>query len=124
MVLDLSLCCKQTLDLLGPGRAPLESFFFFFFSKREEFIMKPQVSHSKAIIAVMWASLVAQMGKESACYNMDDLGSIPGSGGSPGGGPGNPLQCSCLENPHGQRSLAGYGPWGHTGLDVTERLAH
>ena len=67
MVLDLSLCCKQTLDLLGPGRAPLESFFFFFFSKRDEFIMKPQVSHSKAIIAVMWASLVAQMGKESAC---------------------------------------------------------
>ena len=28
-------------------------------------------------------------------------------------GPGNPLQYSCLENPHGQRSLEGYGPWGH-----------
>ena len=28
-----------------------------------------------------------------------DLGSIPGSGRSPGGGHGNPLQCSCLENP-------------------------
>ena len=27
-----------------------------------------------------------------------DLGSIPGLGGSPGGGNGNPLQCSCLEN--------------------------
>ena len=27
---------------------------------------------------------------------------------SPGGGHGNPLQYSCLENPHGQRSLAGY----------------
>ena len=26
-------------------------------------------------------------------------GSIPGSGRSPGGGNGNPLQCSCLENP-------------------------
>ena len=26
-----------------------------------------------------------------------DLGSIPGSGSSPGGGPGNPLQYSCLE---------------------------
>ena len=37
-----------------------------------------------------------------------DLGSIPGSGWSPGGGPGNPLQYSCLENPPGQRSLAGY----------------
>ena len=37
-------------------------------------------------------------GKESAC-NAGDLGWIPGSGRSPGGGPGNPLQYSCLENP-------------------------
>ena len=28
-----------------------------------------------------------------------DTGSIPGSGRSPGEGNGNPLQCSCLENP-------------------------
>ena len=35
-----------------------------------------------------------------------DVGSIPGSGRSPGGGIGNPLQYSCLENPNGQRSLA------------------
>ena len=33
-----------------------------------------------------------------------DLGLIPGLGRSPGGGHGNPLQCSCLENPHGQRA--------------------
>ena len=38
-----------------------------------------------------------------------DMGSIPGSGRSPGGGNGNPLQCSCLKKSHGQRSLAGYG---------------
>ena len=44
--------------------------------------------------------------KESV-YNVGDLGSIPGSGRSPGGGYGNPPQYSCLENPHGQRSLAG-----------------
>ena len=50
-------------------------------------------------------------GKESAC-NVGDLGSIPGLGKSPRGGHGNPLQYSCLENPHGQRSLAGYSPWG------------
>ena len=37
-------------------------------------------------------------GKESIC-NAGDLGSIPGSGRSPGGWRGNPLQCSCLENP-------------------------
>ena len=36
--------------------------------------------------------------KESAC-NVGDLGSIPGSGRSPGEGNGNPLQYSCLENP-------------------------
>ena len=44
-------------------------------------------------------------GKESAC-DAGDLGSIPGLGRSPGGGHGNPLQYSCLENPHGERSLA------------------
>ena len=59
-------------------------------------------------------------GKESTC-NVGDLGSIPGSGRSPGGGNGNPLQYSCLENPHGQRSLAGYSPWGHKESDMTER---
>ena len=37
-------------------------------------------------------------GKASAC-NEGDLGSIPGSGRSPGEGNGNPLQYSCLENP-------------------------
>ena len=37
-------------------------------------------------------------GKESAC-NAEDLGSIPGSGRSPRGGHGNPLQYFCLENP-------------------------
>ena len=36
--------------------------------------------------------------KASAC-NAGDLGSIPGSAGSPGEGNGNPLQYSCLENP-------------------------
>ena len=36
--------------------------------------------------------------KASAC-NVGDLGSVPGSGRSPGEGNGNPLQYSCLENP-------------------------
>ena len=60
-------------------------------------------------------------GKESACSE-GDLGLIPGLGRSPGGGHGNSLQYSCLENPHGQRSLAGYSPWGLKELDTTERL--
>ena len=49
-------------------------------------------------------------GKESAC-NAGDPGSIPGSGRSPGGGHGNPLQYSCL---------AGYSPWGCKESDATE----
>ena len=40
-------------------------------------------------------------GKVSA-YNVGDLGSIPGSGRSPGEGNGNPLQHSCLKNPMDQ----------------------
>ena len=40
-----------------------------------------------------------------------DMGSIPGSGRSPGGGNGNPLQYPCLGKPLGQRSLVGYSPW-------------
>ena len=57
--------------------------------------------------------------KESAC-SAGDLGWIPGLGKSPGEGHGNPSLYSCLENPHGQRSLVGYSPWGHKELDMTE----
>ena len=60
--------------------------------------------------------------KESAC-NAGDLGLIPGLGKSPGGGHGNPLQYSCLENPHWQRFLIGYCPWGLKESDTTERLS-
>ena len=50
----------------------------------------------------------------------EDMGSIPGSERSPGEGNGNPLQHSCLENPHGWRSLIGYSPWGCKESDRTE----
>ena len=43
-------------------------------------------------------------GKESTC-NAGDLSSIPGLRRSPGGGHSNPLQYTCLGNPHGQWSL-------------------
>ena len=70
----------------------------------------------------IFPSLVAQISKESAC-NVGDLGSIPGSGISPGGEHGNPLHYSCLENPHGQRSLVGYSPWGRKESGTTEPLS-
>ena len=60
--------------------------------------------------------------KESTC-NAGDLGLIPKFRRSLGKGHGNPLQYSCLENPHGQRSLVGYSPWGHEESDTTEQLS-
>ena len=58
--------------------------------------------------------------KESTC-NAGDLGWIPGLGRSLGGGHGNPLWYSCLENPHGQRCLVGNSPWSHSESDLTEQ---
>ena len=60
--------------------------------------------------------------KESTC-NAGDLDLIPELGRSPGGGHCNPLQYSCLENPHGQRSLAGYSLWGHKESVTTKQLS-
>ena len=65
-------------------------------------------------------SACGSVSKESAC-NEGDLGSIPGLGRSPGGWQGNSLQYSCLENPHGQRRLVGYNPWGHRESDMTKQ---
>ena len=58
------------------------------------------------IVASVMDFLGSSAGKESAC-NVGDLDLIPGLGRSLGGGHGNPPQHSCLENPHGQRSLVG-----------------
>ena len=60
--------------------------------------------------------------KESAC-NAGDLGSMPGLGRTPWKRYSNPFQYSCLENPHGQRSLEGYSPWGHKESDIIEQLS-
>ena len=54
---------------------------------------------------------------------MGDLSLIPRLGRSPWGGHGNPLQYSCLENPHGWRSVEGYSPWGRRESDTTEQLS-
>ena len=63
--------------------------------------------------------------KESTCNarGIGDMGSVPGSGRSPGGGNGNPLQYSCLENPVDR------GAWwatvhGVTESDMTEVTEH
>ena len=50
--------------------------------------------------------------KESACNEGRSLGEENG----------NPPQHACLENPHGQRSLAACSPWDHKESDTTEGL--
>ena len=67
-----------------------------------------------------WASLTAQTVKTH--LQLGDLGLIPGWGRSPRGRHGNPLPRSCLENSQGQRTLAGYSPWGCKESDTTETL--
>ena len=104
------------------------SFSYFFLNS---FCCPSPFSLSVALQAAFHASgeaghtlihLRGSAGKESAC-NAGDLGSIPELGRSPGGGHGKPPQYSCLENPHGQRSLAGYSPWGRKESDTTERVS-
>ena len=71
-----------------------------------------------------WASQVALVVKNLPANAGDrrDALLIPGSGRSPGGGHGHPLQYSPLGETHGQSSLAGYRPQGRKESDTTERL--
>ena len=64
------------------------------------------------------------VGKESACNAREPqerrVWSLGQEDQSPAEGNCNPLQCSCLGNPIGQRSLVGYSPWGCKESDTTE----
>ena len=81
----------------------------------------PPVFYSQSVLGASQVVLAGFPGssaeKESGC-NAGDPGSIPGLGRSPGGGHGNPLQYSCLENPHGQRSLVDYSLWNSPGQNT------
>ena len=77
------------------------------------------LSRFLGLLGFLWGCPDSSVGKESTC-DAEDLGSIPRSARSPGRGHGNPLQYSCLENSHGQRSLVGYSPWGQKESDMTE----
>ena len=69
-------------------------------------------------LSIIWASRVVLMVKNLPANSGDikDAGSIPGSGRSPGGGHGNPLQYSCLENPMNR------GAWQATVHRITKSL--
>ena len=67
------------------------------------------------------ASLVSHLVKNRV--QCGKPGFDPWVGKFPGGGQGNPLQYSCLENSHGQRNLEGYSPWSFSESDTTKRLS-
>ena len=72
---------------------------------------------------MLWTGVHGSDSKESAC-SAGDLNSVPGSGRSPGGGHGNPLQYSCLGNPM-DRGVSWALVHGITKeSDMTERLTH
>ena len=77
----------------------------------------------------IWASQVALVVKEPACQcrlDIRNMGSIPGSGKSPEGGHGNPVQYSCLENPMGigtwQAVAYGSHRVGHNWSNLTQHV--
>ena len=109
---------KHTACQLYNNKEPLDKFEF----GHSSWVRKIPWRRIGYPLQYSWASLVASDGTESTC-NAGDLGSIPGLGRSPGGGHGNPLQYSCLENPHGQRNLADYSPWDHKESDKAEQLS-
>ena len=76
--------------------------------------VKAILAHSRYWTLPWWLS-----GKESA-YNAGDLGSIPGLGRSPGGGHGDPLQYSCLENYMDRGAWQATVSGGHKELDTTD----
>ena len=60
------------------------------------------------LLGVLKARMLVVKNTPANEVDVRDGGLIPGLGRSPGGGHGNPLQYSYLENPHGQRNLVGY----------------
>ena len=86
-------------------------------SKLQELVMDRDAwcaaVHASQRVGHDWATelnwTVGSDSKESD-YSVGDLGLISGLRRSPGEANGNLLQYFCLENPHGQRGLAGYNP--------------
>ena len=78
---------------------------------------------SPEILSVMYITgFPSGLDVKEYAYNVGDLGLIPGLGRSAGEGNGYQFLNSVPENPHGQRSLAGYCPLVCKESDTTEQL--
>ena len=122
--LILHICCPRAFQkgLFSISKLCLRHILFHFKSHPIFFFLPCLSSHSQRDVRIMpkktWgtlfdgASQVLLMVENIRANAGDkrDTGSIPGLGRSPGGGHGNPLQYSCLENSLGQRSMMGHSP--------------
>jgi len=126
--LKVSYCISFLASFCLPSIFHFFLFFIFNFqiSSRKEFNFIPSITCflSRDMLITNRTCYIRGFrdgsdGKESTC-NVGDMGLIPGLGRFPGGGHGNPLQYSCLENPRGQRSLEGYSAWGHKVSDTSD----
>ena len=90
--------CQVRFPISYPGGSQVRHFFFPRpISGQTPRIVKRLYQESLQFV-MTWSFLGGSNGKESA-RDVGDLGSIPGSGRSPGEGHGSPLQYFCLENP-------------------------
>ena len=80
------------------------------------FLVCPCCSLPVAQIRLAW--LPSRLKQQRICYNAGDLGSVPGSGRSPGEG-WQPTPVFLPGESHGRRSLAGYSSWGPKESDTT-----
>ena len=102
-------CCKGILSLLNVfGTWPymkglFQGCIFYFVGLC---ICLHAASHHLHYWSSEVAPVVTAMKPPTRAGDIRDTSSIPGSGRSPGEQRGNTLQYSCLESPHGQRSLA------------------
>ena len=92
-----------------PWKLPSHFLALFYWISWVLYLPSPISSYS--FLNPLWLDLYSTWGfpggsdgKDATCH-VGDLDSIPGLGRSPGGGHSNPLQYSCLENPHGRE------PW-------------
>ena len=108
---------KIASHLMAYFLSPLCSFFFLI-----SYVILEKMLIFCVHLHILWAPQVVLVVKNPPAKTGDTRaeGLIPGSGRSPGERHGNPLEYSCLENPHGQRSLGGYSPWGFKESDTTE----
>ena len=109
-----SLICKEWMVIYTFGR--------LFIKTPELYLASTSQFLQTLVLIIEGASLGSSDGKEST-YSAGDLGLVLGLVRFPWKRTWQPIQYSCLENPHGQKSPAGYSPWSCKEPDMTEWLS-